>query len=136
MIENMKVVEKWAVSKSMKSVGVIYSEEVELAVQRVCLYDRLGDIDEENDKQFIFRVYQVQYADKILEGFYLTVADAMEKMKEIESEAMTEEELFEYLEGVGYEIRFDDGSINHFVAGVMASNEGIGYDEKLERWFR
>lgn len=131
----MKIVEKWAVSTEMFSVGEINTEEVKLTLRDVQLFDQLEDIDTKNDKQFTFRLFQIQHGEEVLDSLYFTVADAEDRILEIEHESMTDEELFEYLKGIGYDILFNDGTINSMVAGEMAANEGIKYDAKLNRWF-
>lgn len=136
MKEHMKVVEKWAVSENITSFGEVLTGPFNLTIKDIGLHNRIESIDQKGDKQFAFRVFQIQYAEEILDSFYLTLEEAKQGIYEIAKEAMNEEELYDCLEDIGYDIRFDNGNINPIVAGEMAANEGIRYDEKLDRWFK
>lgn len=136
MKEHMKVVEKWAVSENITSFGEVLTGPFNLTIKDIGLHNCIESIDQKGDKQFAFRVFQIQYAEEILDGLYLTFEEAKQEIYKIAKEAMTVEELFDSLEEMGYDIRFDNGSINPMVAGEMAANEGIRYDDKLDRWFK
>lgn len=132
----LKIVEKWAMSQNAVSEEDISSAMLILNYHDIQIFDDLEAIKKEHENQFLFRIFQIHYNEFVLDECYLTLAEAKEKMEEIENESMTEEELYDYLEEIGYNIRYDDDSIDPFVVGEMAANEGIRYDEKLNRWLK
>lgn len=131
----LKIVEKWAISQQAVSDGNTTLEML-VVYNDIQIFDDFEAANKEHENHFLFRVFQIHNNELALDECYLTLAEAKERKVEIENETMDEEEVFEYLEEIGYNIRYDDGRIDTFVAGEMAANEGIRYDEKLDRWFK
>ncbi|MFC7685780.1 hypothetical protein [Ureibacillus sp. GCM10028918] len=132
----LKIVEKWAIREKTMDVDNTTVARLAFNYRDIQVFDNLEAAKKEHDNLFLFRIFQIHNYELALDECYLTLAEAKEKMVEIENESMEEEEVFEYLEEIGYNIRYDDGSFNTYVAIEMAVNERFRYHEILDRWFK
>jgi hypothetical protein len=143
MINDIKVIGKWAVGEVKDITSGVDGTEICMEYKVNC-FDTMDDIGNHlNEKSAVFRVYQIIYNDQLVEingEVYYTHINGAESVKEefinmLERDAMTYEEMLDYLVNAGYDIYDDNGELDGSVDELIAF-EKLQHNEILDLWFK
>jgi len=140
-IKEVKVVKRWAVAE-MKEIEMVMGEVNVKGNHNVDIYEDIPNIVSEEPK-ILFPVYQAFVGEEVVTvggyDFFLprNNEEAADEYVQnlIDDMTYTEAEMWDLLETLGYDIRFEDGEVDGLVVAEMAINEGFEFNELLNRWF-